>query len=190
MRAAAPCILFFDELDALAPKRGQGEGSNLAAERVVNQMLAEMDGVDGREGVYLVAATNRPDMIDPALLRPGRLDRMVFVPLPDGENRRAIAKAVAASRGMQLDSPQSQDAMEALCAGDACEGFSGADVAALLREAAVLALKRGGDTVTVEDLEGAATRVGPSVAPQERAGYAAVGIRMKKGRGNGDAPRR
>jgi len=189
-RAAAPCILFFDELDALAPKRGQGEGSNLAAERVVNQMLAEMDGVDGREGVYLVAATNRPDMIDPALLRPGRLDRMVFVPLPDGENRRAIAKAVAVSRGMQLDSPQSQDAMEALCAGDACEGFSGADVAALLREAAVLALKRGGDTVTVEDLEGAATRVGPSVAPKERAGYAAVGIRMQKGRGKGDAPRR
>ena len=189
-RAAAPCILFFDELDALAPKRGEGGGSNLAAERVVNQMLAEMDGVDGREGVYLVAATNRPDMIDPALLRPGRLDRMVFVPLPDGENRRAIAKAVAASRGMQLENAQTHEAMEDLCAGDACEGFSGADVAALLREAAVLALKRGGETVTVEDLEGAATRVGPSVAPKERAGYAEVGMRMQKGRGKGDAPGR
>ena len=187
-RAAAPCILFFDELDALAPKRGQGEGSNLAAERVVNQMLAEMDGVDGREGVYLVAATNRPDMIDPALLRPGRLDRMVFVPLPDSDNRRAIAKAVAVSRGMQLDGPQAQSAMENLCGGDTCEGFSGADVAALLREAAVLALKRGADSVSVEDLEGASKRVGPSVAPQERAGYAAMGARMRKGRGDERCP--
>ncbi|PNG85282.1 Peroxisomal ATPase pex1, partial [Tetrabaena socialis] len=76
-RAAHPCVLFFDELDALAPRRGTD--NNQAAERVVNQLLTEMDGVDSRQGIYVVAATNRPDMIDPALLRPGRLDKVVQV---------------------------------------------------------------------------------------------------------------
>ena len=90
-RAASPCVLFFDEMDALAPRRG-ADSANASAERVVNQLLTEMDGMEGREGVYIVAATNRPDMIDPALLRPGRLDKILYVPLPPPQGR-AVAPA-------------------------------------------------------------------------------------------------
>ena len=135
-RAAHPCVLFFDEMDALAPRRGTD--ANQAAERVVNQLLTEMDGVDGREGVYLVAATNRPDMIDPALLRPGRLDKVLFVPLPPPSGRAGILRA-AARRAPLAEG--ALEAAEALVASPRCEGFSGADVAALVREASVLALK-------------------------------------------------
>ena len=92
-RAAAPCVLFFDELDALAPRRGSDTSSG-PAERVVNQLLTEMDGVDGRHGVYLVAATNRPDIIDPALLRPGRLEKILYVPLPAPDGRCSILRAL------------------------------------------------------------------------------------------------
>jgi ribosome biogenesis ATPase len=88
-RASAPCVVFFDELDALCPRRG-GEGagggqeSSGVSERVVNQLLTEMDGLDVRRSIFVLAATNRPELIDPAMLRPGRLDRLVFVPLPSG----------------------------------------------------------------------------------------------------------
>lgn len=92
-RAAAPCVLFFDEMDALAPRRG-GE-SNQSSERLVNQLLTEMDGVDQRASVFLIAATNRPDIIDPALLRPGRLDKILYVPLPDAPGRISILQVCA-----------------------------------------------------------------------------------------------
>lgn len=85
-RASAPCVLFFDELDALAPRRGS-DRANPSSERVVNQLLTELDGVDGRKDVYVIGATNRPDMIDPAMLRPGRLDKLLYVPLPSLSQR-------------------------------------------------------------------------------------------------------
>jgi ribosome biogenesis ATPase len=91
-RAASPCVLFFDELDSLAPRRG-GEG-NQASERVVNQLLTEMDGLESRSATFVVAATNRPDMIDPAMLRPGRLDKLLYVPLPPPDGRAAILKTL------------------------------------------------------------------------------------------------
>lgn len=91
--AATPCIIFFDELDALCARRG-GDGSNQAGERVVNQLLTEMDGVAARKQIYVVGATNRPDMIDAAMLRPGRLDKLLYVPLPDAVGRASILAAV------------------------------------------------------------------------------------------------
>lgn len=92
-RNSAPCVIFFDEFDALCPKRsGSSEGN--ASSRVVNQLLTEMDGVEERNGVFLLAATNRPDMVDPAVLRPGRLDKILYVGLPEVEDRLEILQAI------------------------------------------------------------------------------------------------
>lgn len=90
-RNSAPCVIFFDEFDALCPKRSANESSG--SSRVVNQLLTEMDGVEDRKGVFIMAATNRPDMIDPAVMRPGRLDRILFVGLPEREDRLEILQA-------------------------------------------------------------------------------------------------
>lgn len=89
---SAPCVIFFDELDSLCPKRGSD--SNTSSERVVNQLLTEMDGLDERKGVFVIAATNRPDIIDPAMLRPGRLDKLLYVPLPNNDDRHSILNTV------------------------------------------------------------------------------------------------
>ncbi len=87
---SAPCVIFFDELDSLCPRRGSE--NNSSGERVVNQLLTEMDGLEERVGVFIIAATNRPDIIDPAMLRPGRLDKLLYVPLPSPEDRVSILK--------------------------------------------------------------------------------------------------
>jgi len=87
---SAPCVIFFDELDSLCPKRGSD--NNTSSERVVNQLLTEMDGLEERVGVFVIAATNRPDIIDPAMLRPGRLDKLLYVPLPNSDDRLSILK--------------------------------------------------------------------------------------------------
>ena len=91
-RNSAPCVIFFDELDALCPRRSEGDNSSTS--RVVNQMLTEMDGVEGRQGVFLMAASNRPDIIDPAVLRPGRLDKILYVDLPTAADRVDILRAL------------------------------------------------------------------------------------------------
>lgn len=93
-KASAPCVVFFDELDSLVPKRGSD--GNHSSERVVNQLLTEMDGLEDRRGVFVIAATNRPDIIDPAMLRPGRLDKLLYVPLPTKEDRFQILQTVTA----------------------------------------------------------------------------------------------
>lgn len=133
--AAAPCVLFFDELDALAPRRG-ADGGSAAAERVVNALLTEMDGLDPRKGVYVVAATNRPDMVDPAMLRPGRLDVLLYVPLPNEIGRSAILRALTRAGKPPLAPDVDIDAVAA-----AATRFSGADLSSLLREAAWAALR-------------------------------------------------
>eukprot|EP00300_Choanocystis_sp_HF-7_P037017 c5299_g1_i1.p1 GENE.c5299_g1_i1~~c5299_g1_i1.p1 ORF type:complete len:884 (-),score=162.64 c5299_g1_i1:47-2506(-) len=139
-RASAPCVIFFDELDSLTPRRGSDGGG--ASERVVNQLLTEMDGLGGRGSVFIIAATNRPDIIDPAMLRPGRLDKLLYVPLPSQSDRFSIL--TKASRAIHL----SQDVDLAKIAADPrCEGFSGADITGLVREAAVSALR---DTITAK----------------------------------------
>lgn len=137
-RYSAPCIIFFDELDALAPRRGGNSAgdSSGASERVVNMLLTEMDGFSERKQVFLIAATNRPDMIDPAMLRPGRLDKLVFVPLPDQAGRTSILRTLL--RGVRLD--PDVDA-KSICSDSRCDGFSGADLKALIRVAGEYALK-------------------------------------------------
>lgn len=120
-RASSPCVIFFDELDALVPRRGGDGGGGQAVERVVNQMLTEMDGLEGRRGVFVVAATNRPDMLDPAMMRPGRLDKLLYVPLPAASERAEIL--AAAARKMPLHPSLS---LETVALDPRCNGFSGA----------------------------------------------------------------
>jgi transitional endoplasmic reticulum ATPase len=94
-RAAAPCVLFFDELDSIAQQRGSSQGdAGGAGDRVMNQLLTEMDGVGAKKNVFVIGATNRPDIIDPALMRPGRLDQLIYIPMPDYESRLSVLKAV------------------------------------------------------------------------------------------------
>ena len=192
-RAAAPCVLFFDELDALAPRRG-ADSSNASAERVVNQLLTEMDGMDGRVGVFVVAATNRPDMIDPALLRPGRLDKILYIPLPPPQGRASILRALA------RNTPLAEDVdLDAIAVGGQLTGFSGADMAALLREACVEALKEGlrkggGEVrgelgalppnVAARHFAAALRQVQPSVSRQDQRMYDALRLRLRSSRGH------
>lgn len=133
--ASAPCVIFFDELDALCPKRGYDVG-NASTERVVNQLLTEMDGLEARRNVFVIAATNRPDIIDPAMLRPGRLDKLLYVSLPSTKGRSGILKTIARKIPLAKDVNLEKIAMD-----DRCENFSGADLAALAREAAIACLK-------------------------------------------------
>ena len=132
-RNSSPCVIFFDELDALVPKRSQD--NNNAGERVVNQLLTEMDGMEDRKGIFIIGATNRPDIIDPAMLRPGRLEKMMYVPLPSSEDTLAIMKTI--TRKLPLDSDVNLEEIN-----KQIDGFSGADVAALVREAQLNSLKR------------------------------------------------
>jgi ribosome biogenesis ATPase len=165
-RASAPCIIFFDELDALCPRRSEDTQSH-TSERVVNQLLTEMDGLDGRRHVFVIAATNRPDMIDPAMLRPGRLDKLLYVPLPDPDERAAIVRTVVArtplAPGVDL---------AAVARSDRCQGFSGADLAALVREAAVAAVRAGDSAVAANHVEAALSKVFPSVSAADARTYA------------------
>lgn len=136
-RSSAPCVIFFDELDALAPKRGIGGGeSSGASERVVNMLLTEMDGFSERKQVFLVAATNRPDIIDPAMLRPGRFDKLVYVPLPDGPGRAGILKTL-----MRNVKAADDVNVNAIAADQRCDGYSGADLQAVIRTAGERALR-------------------------------------------------
>jgi ribosome biogenesis ATPase len=202
-RAAAPCVLFFDEVDALAPRRGAAGDGSAAAERVVNQLLTEMDGLDPRKGVYVVAATNRPDMIDPAMLRPGRLDKLLFVPLPPADGRASILRALTRKTPL---APGVDLAAVAL----RCDGFSGADLSSLVREASWAALRAiyaaegagaGADAATVPEpglgtiapaalqvtaahFEEAVQRVQPSVTEADRARYDRLRNRLQRCRGH------
>ena len=121
------------------PKRGS-EGNN-SSERVVNQLLTEMDGLDDREGVYVIAATNRPDIIDPAMLRPGRLDKLLYVPLPTKDDRFSILKTCTKKLPMS-ESVQ----LRLIATSDHCDGFSGADLSSLVRESQLSALKKAMDS--------------------------------------------
>ena len=133
-RQAAPCIIFFDELDAVAPRRGRSEGDSHVTERVISQMLTEMDGLEDLEGVVVIGATNRPDIIDEALLRPGRFDRILEVPFPDKEARKDILKIH--TRRKPLDNTVDMDKLVELT-----NGFTGADIAAIVNAAAMSAIK-------------------------------------------------
>jgi cell division protease FtsH len=152
-KAAAPAIVFIDEIDAVGRQRGAGlGGGNDEREQTLNQLLVEMDGFDQRETVIVMAATNRPDVLDPALLRPGRFDRQVTVDLPDRAGREAILKVHV------RDIPLSRDIDLALLAGMTM-GFSGADLENLTNEAALSAARNKRDKVTMRDFEMAFDRI-------------------------------
>ncbi len=133
-KQVAPCIVFLDEIDSLAPRRGGLMNDSGVSERLVNQLLTSLDGMETMEGVVTVAATNRPDMLDPALMRPGRFDRLLLVPVPDRRTRLEILKVH--TREMPLEADVSVDELA-----DELEGYVGADVEALCREAAMIALR-------------------------------------------------
>jgi len=149
----APCIIFIDEIDAVGRQRGAGlGGGNDEREQTLNQMLVEMDGFESGQGVIVIAATNRPDVLDPALLRPGRFDRQVVVPLPDIRGRDQILKVHM--RKVPL-SPN----VDASVLARGTPGFSGADLANLVNEAALFAARRNGRTVDMSDFEKAKDKI-------------------------------
>lgn len=149
----APCIIFIDEIDAVGRHRGAGlGGGHDEREQTLNQLLVEMDGFEGSEGVIVIAATNRPDVLDPALLRPGRFDRQVVVPLPDVKGREQILKV------HMRKVPVSND-VEPLTIARGTPGFSGADLANLVNEAALFAARGNSREVAMEDFERAKDKI-------------------------------
>jgi len=134
-RAAAPCVMFFDELDSIAKARGSSSGdAGGAGDRVLNQILTEMDGMNQKKNVFIIGATNRPDQIDPALLRPGRLDQLIYIPLPDENSRVSILQACLKK------SPVSPD-VDLTFLAKMTHGFSGADLTEICQRSAKLAIR-------------------------------------------------
>ncbi|MEV0295643.1 AAA family ATPase [Nocardia sp. NPDC050710] len=160
-RDSAPSLIFLDEVDALAPRRGQSSDSGVG-DRVVAALLTELDGVEPLRDVVVLGATNRPELIDPALLRPGRLERLVFVPPPDADARREILRTAGRSVPLAADVDLAALAAE-------LDGYSAADCAALLREAALSAMRRDVEAadVTAADVAAARKVVRPSLDPAQ-----------------------
>jgi len=152
-KKCAPCIIFIDEIDAVGRHRGAGlGGGHDEREQTLNQLLVEMDGFEGNEGVIVIAATNRPDVLDPALLRPGRFDRQVVVPLPDIRGREQILK-------VHMRKVPIGDDVNALIIARGTPGFSGADLANLVNEAALFAARANTRTVRMENFEKAKDKI-------------------------------
>jgi cell division protease FtsH len=183
----APCLIFIDEIDAVGRQRGAGlGGGHDEREQTLNQLLTEMDGFGANEGIIIIAATNRPDVLDPALLRPGRFDRQVTVNLPDTKEREDILKVH--SKNKILDSAVKLENISART-----PGFSGADLENLLNEAALLAVRKNEEAITMDDIDEATDRVlmGPAktsrkITAKEKklvsiheSGHAVIGIKLE-----------
>ncbi|XP_061347395.1 ATP-dependent zinc metalloprotease FTSH 6, chloroplastic [Gastrolobium bilobum] len=152
-KANAPCLIFIDEIDAVGRQRGTGiGGGNDEREQTLNQLLTEMDGFTENTGVIVIAATNRPEILDSALLRPGRFDRQVTVGLPDIRGREDILKVHSSNKKLDMDVSLSVIAMRT-------PGFSGADLANLMNEAAILAGRRGKEKITMEEIDDSIDRI-------------------------------
>ena len=151
-RQASPCVIFFDEIDSIAPIRGAG-GETAVTERVVSQLLTELDGMENMHGVIVLAATNRPDMIDPALLRPGRFDKIIQIPLPDKAGRKMILE-INAKKIPTLDDPKDPQRVDIDKIAELTDGLSGADTAAIANTAVSLVIHEFLDThPDVKDIE-------------------------------------
>ena len=183
-KKTAPCIIFIDEIDAVGRQRGAGlGGGNDEREQTLNQLLVEMDGITENVGIVIIAATNRPDVLDPALLRPGRFDRQITVSLPDRNGREAILKVHARNKILS-------DNIDLGALADRTPGFSGADLENVLNEAAIMAVRNKHEKITMEDLDEAIDRTmsGPAkksrkYSPKEKhlvsvheAGHAVIGL--------------
>ena len=182
-RSSAPCVVFFDELDSLCPKRGSDSGGGGVSERVVNQLLTEMDGLESRRSVFVIAATNRPELIDPAMMRPGRLDKLLYVSLPTPCDRVSILTALATKVTLSNDIN-----LEELARSSRADGYSGADCAALLREAGLAVLKESMEDastpmeITRRHFEYAFDHVLPSVSKRDQQRYDKMRDRMARAR--------
>lgn len=192
--------MFFDELDSLCPKRGSDSSGGGVSERVVNQLLTEMDGLDTRRSIFVIAATNRPELIDPAMLRPGRLDKLLYVPLPQPSDRVSILKANAKKIKLSPDVD-----LEVIARSPRADGFSGADCAALLREAGLAVLRDNAShrlessgtsgaaqvttavplEITLRHFDYAFDHVMPSVSKRDQARYDKIRDRMARARTRG-----
>jgi len=186
-RANAPTVIFFDEIDSIAGERGQRVGDSGVGERVVSQLLTELDGLEELEDVVIIATTNRPDLIDPALLRPGRLDRHVHVPVPDEEARRRIFEVHTRDKpladGIDLDDLATRT-----------EGYVGADIEAICREASMAASREfinsvdpdevddsvGNVRITIEHFEQALEEIVPSVDAETEERYEEIERRFSR----------
>ncbi|MFN3976016.1 MAG: ATP-dependent zinc metalloprotease FtsH [Aquificaceae bacterium] len=166
----APCIIFIDEIDAVGRSRGAINlgGGHDEREQTLNQLLVEMDGFDTSEGIIVIAATNRPDILDPALLRPGRFDRQIFIPRPDVRGRYEILKVHARGKKLAPD-------VDLEIVARATPGFTGADLENVMNEAALLAARRGKEAIEMQDIEDAIDRVtmglerkGMVISPKEK----------------------
>ncbi len=190
-RQAAPTVIFIDEIDAIAPARG-AEGNHVT-DRLINQLLTEMDGIQENSGVVVIGATNRPDIIDPALLRPGRFDRLILVPAPDEKARLEIFKVHTRKVPLAEDVNLEELAKRT-------EGYTGADIEAVVREAALLAMRRALQEgvirpgmkadqirqkvkVTMRDFEEALKKIGPSVSEETMEYYKKIQEQFKQSRG-------
>ncbi|MCD6523609.1 MAG: CDC48 family AAA ATPase [Thermococcus sp.] len=191
-RQAAPTVVFIDEIDAIAPARGSYEGGR-HLDTLINQLLTEMDGIQENSGVVVIGATNRPDIIDPALLRPGRFDRLILVPAPDEKARLEIFKVHTRKVPLAEDVNLKELARRT-------EGYTGADIAAVVREAAMLAMRRALQKgiikpgmkaheirekvkVTMKDFEEALKKIGPSVSKETMEYYRKIQEQFKQARG-------
>jgi transitional endoplasmic reticulum ATPase len=174
-KMAAPAIVFFDEIDALVPRRGSGFGDSHVTERVISQLLTELDGLEKLENVVVIGATNRPDLVDPALLRPGRFDRLVLVPAPDEKARLEILKIHTKNMPLAKDVDLKLLAKET-------GGYSGSDIAALCREAAMLVLRKDikGKEVRMQHFREAMKEIKPSLAPETINAYESFTERKSK----------
>jgi len=190
-RQAAPTVIFIDEIDAIAPRRGTDV--NRVTDRLINQLLTEMDGIQENSGVVVIGATNRPDIIDPALLRPGRFDRLILVPAPDEKARLEIFKVHTRKVPLAEDVDLKELAKRT-------EGYTGADIEAVVREAAMLAMRRALQEgiirpgmkaheirekvkVTMKDFEEALKKIGPSVSKETMEYYRKIQEQFKQSRG-------
>lgn len=182
-RTAAPAIIFFDELDAVVPRRGLGYADSGASERVISQLLTEIDGIETLQNVLVIAATNRPDILDPAVMRPGRFDRLIFVPSPDFDSLKEIFKIHTTGMPLSRDVVMDELARKA-------QGYSGADLEAICREAAMNALREDIEATEVSkrDFDVALERVGPSIAPEDDTWYQKFSKRLRRERASAPTP--
>ncbi|MBP2046472.1 CDC48 family AAA ATPase [Methanobacterium aggregans] len=187
-KQASPCIVFFDELDALAAMRGTGMGEPRVVERMVNTLLSEMDGLEELKGVVVLGATNRPDLLDSALLRPGRFDEIILVPPPDESSRLEIFKVH--TEGMSLDSDVNLKELA-----KKTEGYSGADISAVCRKAGMLALHYNIESkeVSPKHFKEAMEKIGPSITSELMRHYENITQKLERGleprRGREEFPR-
>ncbi|MGC8599010.1 MAG: CDC48 family AAA ATPase [Thermoplasmata archaeon] len=171
-KQSSPAVVFLDEIDAIAPRRGSYADSGVT-ERIVNQLLTSMDGIENMEGVVVIASTNRPDIIDPALLRPGRFDRMIYIPVPDKEARLKILKVH--TRNMPLDSDVDLNKLA-----ERMENYVGADIENVCREAGMFAIRENAEKVSMKHFEKALEKIPPSMTEESIKYYNAIGSMISR----------